>query len=414
VNLDVRQQSVTDETGIHLEGPKDLEPSGTTWRKRLLQIFRRRYLVTFFLVAGLKLLAGLWVYSLVIASSGRFLTDWIPREIGAGRLLPTAPFWPFLFQGWDSVFYVVIARFGYVQFPLYAFFPAFPALIKAFGYLLGDYWAASAFLSIILGIAWVPVFQKMAEHYLSERDAFEATILTAMFPYVFVFTTIAYTEALFILATVSAWYLHLKGKHVAAGFLVALATMTRAYGILILLPMIVNVRKVALRIVFELRLRIAYIIPIASLLAWIVYLRMATGSWFTLVEAERQWIGKAGENTLSYFLWQLFTLHPISPIPFGQLTPIFVFSLLFVVVILFLASRTWTIDHGLAVYSWLYLILLLISGYAYSLFRLASFVFPTWLVMRTGSRIGLALVTVFFLITSILVWFLFLMGYFVG
>ena len=89
-------------------------------------------------------------------------------------------------------------------------------MIKAFTYVLGDVWVASSLVSIIVGLAWVPVFQKLAEQYLPEHDALEATILAATFPYVFLFTTVAYTEGLFTLTTVAAWFLHLKKKHLPA------------------------------------------------------------------------------------------------------------------------------------------------------------------------------------------------------
>lgn len=270
--------------------------------------------------------------------------------------------------------------------PFYAFFPAFPAFIRGVGYVVGDWWAGSALVSIIVGLAWVPVFQKLAERYLSERDAFESTVLAAAFPYVLIFTTVAYTEGLFTLATASAWYLYLKGKHVTARVLVALAALTRPYGILILLPMLVKVRRTASRIVVDFQLRIPYFIPVAALAAWVAYLRLQTGSWFIILESEMQWIGRGREQTLWFWLSQVPTLHPISPIPVAELSRILIFAFVFI----------------------------LMSGLINSLFRLASFIFPTWLVLRIGSRVGMVFVGSLFLVASVLFRFLFLMGYFIG
>jgi hypothetical protein len=164
----------------------------------------------------------------------------------------------------------------------------------------------------------------------------------------------------------------------------------------------------------DFQLRIPYFIPVAALAAWVAYLRLQTGSWFIILESEMQRIGRGREQTLWFWLSQVPTLHPISPIPVAELSPILIFALVFILVVLYLSWKIWTIDRSLAIYSWLYLILLIMSGLINSLFRLASFIFPTWLVLRIGSRVGMVLVGSLFLVASVLFRFLFLMGYFIG
>jgi Gpi18-like mannosyltransferase len=388
-------------------------------RKDLRVNLSNRYLRSLVLIVVLKLLASVWIYGLQTAfNSGVFTTVWVTREIGAGRLTPGAPKWPFLFQGWDSIFFVFIARSGY-SFPFYAFFPALPVLIKGFGYVLGDTWAASALIAFLVGVAWVPVFQKLAEQYLLEQDAFEATVLAALFPWVFVFTTIAYTEGLFIMGTVSAWYLHLRGRNVLAGLLAALATLTRPVGILILLPMLVKkleIRKVTSRVAVEVDVRFhpSYLIPAAAALGWWVYTWLNSGTWSIIINSEGNW-ARQQDKAVGLWLWQVISLRPVSPIPLDQIVPgVLLFSISFPLFILLLASKVWRLDRSLAVYSWLLFFLLWFLGLFMSVPRLVSFIFPSWLALRTGSRLGLTVVAATFLVVSILIWFLFLNNYFVG
>ena len=396
----------------------------------LVKSLRNRYLFCLLLVAGLKLLVSLWVYGLIVAySKGAFALPWMMKQtvnIGLERwwALPIqTPSWTFLFQGWDSPFYVLIARSGY-SFPFYTFSPAFPALIKAFTYVLGDVWVASSLVSIIIGLAWVPVFQKLAEQYLTEHDALEATILAATFPYVFLFTTVAYTEGLFTLTTLAAWFLHLKKKHLPAALLASIATLTRMPGILIILPMIINsmiikAKPRATRLSLIIDFPLVYLLPVAALGSWFIYVQLTTGSWYTIFTSGGEWGGKNASGTSGFWLLQMLTLHPLNPMPVEVTSqsgsiPAILTALAFASLFFLLATKTWSMDRALAVYSWLLMVFLLYFGYTLSQLRFFSFIFPSWLMLRTGSRIGLVLVTGLFLVASGILWFFFLIRYFVG
>ena len=279
---------------------------------------RSRYMRATVLMLSLKLFVSAWVYYLVVQySAGTFQTFWMINARASGSLAGGAPSWPFLFQGWDSGFYVFIANSGY-KFSLYAFLPGYPGLIRLVSYLLRDSWAAAALVALTAGVLWVPVFLKVAECYLPEQDAFEATILAATSPYVFVFTTVAYTEGLFLLATVSAWYLHLKGRYLLASVFVAFASLTREYGILLLIPMLLKDLERKGRIVI-IQVLLSYLIPIAALVGWVAYLKVETGSWLAIVQSELNWVGGVHENfVLRYWISQVLTLHPINPLNFVE------------------------------------------------------------------------------------------------
>jgi len=121
--------------------------------------------------------------------------------------------WPLLFHGWDSAWYIKIAKTGY-SYPAYAFLPAYPFMIRIAYLLIGDWILSSFIVSFLLGVAAVPMFQLLAENYMSKDQAAIVTLVFALFPPVFFFTSIAYTESLFLVATIGTWLFLFKEEMV--------------------------------------------------------------------------------------------------------------------------------------------------------------------------------------------------------
>jgi Gpi18-like mannosyltransferase len=149
--------------------------------------------------------------------------------------------WLYLFVAWDSNGYINLAHF-YTFDPLVqgTLFPGYPILIKLLAGVIGNYWIAAIVLSIIFGFALLPVFQAIAECYMTKGEALGGTLIMGSFPYVFVYTTVAYSESLFLLSVLATWYLYLKDKLYLASLSAILATFTKTYGILIVLPLLLD------------------------------------------------------------------------------------------------------------------------------------------------------------------------------
>src|SRR5262245_13327071 len=158
-----------------------------------------------------------------------------------------SPFWD-PFTRYDSGWYYQIARHGYGfveggpsvgvgKAGKIAFFPLYPLLMRYVGRLFGRT-AGDLYLGGIV-VSWTAfVLAMLVLFWLARLDipperAERAVLLTAIFPFSFFFGMV-YTEALFLLLTLAAFYAFRTRSWIAGGVAGALATATRVNGILML------------------------------------------------------------------------------------------------------------------------------------------------------------------------------------
>lgn len=151
------------------------------------------------------------------------------------------------FAVWDGAWYFDIATRGYHYAPdgqsSVAFFPLYPLVVRAVAWPFGSSAEATLFAGIAVSsiafLAALIVVHRLAAHMTgSIETARRATLYLAVFPFSFYFTRF-YTEALFLLLTVSAIWLATRGRWLPAGLAGALAAATRPNGIVIALPLVI-------------------------------------------------------------------------------------------------------------------------------------------------------------------------------
>ena len=167
---------------------------------------------------------------------------------GSGLLGQIASNW----QRWDALWYQHIALFGYgVRDGSAAFYPLYPLLSRALSLPSGDVVRAELLLSGVasIGAAWflwklsrLEVLKGVRSDRIGgglRRRAVVAplltVLLTALFPTGFFFLA-PYTESLFLCLTVASFWLMRTGRLWPAGVVAFLASLTRAQGILLALP----------------------------------------------------------------------------------------------------------------------------------------------------------------------------------
>lgn len=354
---------------------------------------KRRYLFPLATVTVAKLAIVSWILELPFRES-----HWTGLHGYAG-------YW-YVFLAWDSPFYLSLAQTGYPpadpsQALGYAFLPAYPGLIRISYYLFHDYLAAAAVSAFVLGIASIFIFQLVAEFYLPTREALAATIIFAFFPYVFLFTSVAYTESLFLFSTLACWLFHKRGQTWVSICFATIATLTRLYGILIVVPIAIDLIRA-----HRLRRVVGLVVPIAALACWGYFCYLQTGDWFAPLTSERVAWGTKG--WADGYLLGLFTGNMASAnygiialIPFLAVSGILLLLLL-------------RIDLALTAYSTSLFVLLLITGATLSMGRFISFIFPIWFAVTVHDlRLVLACVP-FFILVSAALWYEFTLGLWVA
>jgi hypothetical protein len=141
---------------------------------------------------------------------------------------------------WDSVWYLGIAHGGY-DGTSSAFFPLYPLVVRALavsgspGALLVSAYVVS--LASLFAALWV-MHRLVALELGSEALARSSVVLLAVFPGALWFGA-PYSESLFLLLSVGAFYAARTGRWWVAGALAALAAGTRSAGIVLVVPLLV-------------------------------------------------------------------------------------------------------------------------------------------------------------------------------
>jgi hypothetical protein len=144
---------------------------------------------------------------------------------------------------WDGWWYLGIVRGGYHAAALvdgyhdYAYLPLYPALVRTLA-LPFPGWEGliSVVLSNVLFVAGLALFVALTNARLGRDLAVRSAALLAVFPFSAVFS-MAYAESLFLVLALGAFLAVEHRRPLVAGVLLALATLTRLQGVVLLVPL---------------------------------------------------------------------------------------------------------------------------------------------------------------------------------
>jgi hypothetical protein len=144
-----------------------------------------------------------------------------------------------VWQRFDTLWYLRIATQGYSpEDGSMVYFPLYPLLIRLLGSIfLGNYLLAALFISNLAYIGVLFYLYKLTEIEFNSPAARRSVIYLAIFPTAF-FLLAAYTESLFLLLTLAAFYCAEKQRWWLAGTLGFLSSLTRLQGIALAIPLL--------------------------------------------------------------------------------------------------------------------------------------------------------------------------------
>lgn len=127
---------------------------------------------------------------------------------------------------YDSIHYINIAKYGYAEPFLYAFFPMYPVLIKALTYIIPSYEVSGLLISNVCSFLSVIIINKLTKNNFWN-------ITTFIFTPILAYTSIIYTESIFMLLTLLGYYLYKNNKYFLSGIIIGLSMLTRNSGIIL-------------------------------------------------------------------------------------------------------------------------------------------------------------------------------------
>jgi Gpi18-like mannosyltransferase len=140
---------------------------------------------------------------------------------------------------WDAVVYVEIARHGYTIMYHTVFFPLWPLLIHSVASMLGDsitiYYIVGLILANLLFYLALVVFYWLLGRDFDGTTARNALFYLAFGPYALFFFA-GYSEALFLLLSLTVFLCLQRKKWLLAGIAGFFAALTRSPGILLTIP----------------------------------------------------------------------------------------------------------------------------------------------------------------------------------
>ncbi len=153
-------------------------------------------------------------------------------HLGAGRDALAAPF-----ARWDSVWYLAIARDGYVDGGAgTAFFPLYPLLVALVAQLGPGDLVAGVLVSVTCLFVALRLLWRLTDLELGRAhpEAARLAVLAAALGPMAFFLTAVYSESLFLALSVGAFLAARRGRWAQAAGLGALGAATRSQGILLL------------------------------------------------------------------------------------------------------------------------------------------------------------------------------------
>jgi Gpi18-like mannosyltransferase len=139
---------------------------------------------------------------------------------------------------WDAVHYLDIATVGYQGTDM-AFFPLYPLLIRAVGALVGNHLVAGLLISNASFFFALLYLYKLLEHEYDRAVARRAIFYVSIFPTAVYFAAV-YSESLFFMLTVGAFYYMRARLWWVAAVFGFLAALTRVEGVLLVVPFVME------------------------------------------------------------------------------------------------------------------------------------------------------------------------------
>jgi hypothetical protein len=168
----------------------------------------------------------------------KFDTPVLTAPLGGAADILTTPL-----ARWDAVWYLTIADSGYqsADSARHAFFPLYPLLARGMGTFAGGgrgaVLLAAYAVALLAFLAALVLLHRLTALELGRRAAWPTLLLLCVFPASLYFGA-PYSESLFLLCSVGAFYAARTDRWALAGLAAGAASATRSAGILLIVPLL--------------------------------------------------------------------------------------------------------------------------------------------------------------------------------
>jgi len=288
---------------------------------------------------------------------------------------------------WDSGNYLSIAKVGYTD-QTYAFFPLLPALTRLVSEITRLDTAIIGIIIVNMATFLVLfVFYRLLKLDYDELTCRRALCFFLLFPTAF-FLQAFYSESLFLLLALSAFYLARKSKWFAATICAGLASLSRFLGVFLLFPLLIELisQNGLLATLKEKKRELGslFLIPLLFL-TYLGFLLATTGNPYKFIQVQKDWnrIGSPGQALSPIVVIQQNWVNLLSHnnLSGGSIINFLDLTLLIFSLILLILAVKQGIRLSYLIYAGLCLLLPLASGSLVSMMRFLLVIFPLFIVL---------------------------------
>jgi len=294
-----------------------------------------------------------------------------------------------MWANFDGLHYLSLAENGYENLysnSQYAFFPVYPYLVKTFSFL-GSYLTSALVLTHTFTFLSLFVFYHLVLLDFNKKIALKAIFLISIFPTSFFFGS-ANPESLFLLLTVSMFYLARKKLFLPAALVALVASSTRFVGIFLWPALILELwqhNKQSITKTIKDPRSILMVLPPLGLLSFMRFQFLHTGNWISFITSQPSFGANRVVNKLILLHQVLFryfrmltSLNPFAdPIYFTVILELVV-SILFLILVIYTFKKT---RLSYAIFALLSFLIPTLTGTFSSMPRYVLTIFPAFIVL---------------------------------
>lgn len=345
-------------------------------------------ILRFLYAEDVRYILGLFIiWHIVLFLVGYFGVGRFPLQInfyGNGSEVNFFKSW----ANWDGGHYIGIAENGYAHLFQRAFFPLYPLLIKGMSFITGENFFTAAFIVsrfATLGLLYVLYF--LVRDLFDRNTAKRAVLYLLLFPSS-LYLMAAYTESVFLLCVVLAFYLSFRRYWLLAALFAAVATSTRPVGVFVCIGLFVEYLAQREFSVLAIKKDILWLVlsPL-GLFAYMFYLFSEVGDPFYFIEAQSHWNRNTtalNPVTVLYEQWQrLISIFAYDTPGFVSGATDFIFTIFFIIGSLLVIKK---IKLSLGLYSLGVVLLPVTTGILSSMPRLGFVAFPLIILLAIWGK----------------------------
>lgn len=200
--------------------------------------------------------------------------------------------WMDIWGVWDTGWYLGIAANGYSATAIailgnqanYNFFPLYPLFMRLLGYVTRDNYLSGIIISNVALLVSCVFLYKLVELDEDRDTALRSVKFLFLFPTAYILSGV-FTESLFLALALACFYYARKGNWFLVGMLGFCLSLTRAVGVLIILPVLYEYLKSK-----PLGRDIFYLLLIPfGIFVWMVFNFSLTGDFLAFIHIQSTW-----------------------------------------------------------------------------------------------------------------------------